>query len=86
MSYTFVLTHSVSVCASRMFGDMELIECRPSLLEVTFDEFRRFVVLLPEKQLRSDSILLSWSESADWMEGIEYRCLRSHVSLPEAVP
>ena len=40
---------------------------------MTFEEFRRFVIMLPEQQLRKDRILVSWVDSADWMDGIEYR-------------
>jgi hypothetical protein len=41
--------------------------------QVSFDEFRRFAVLLPERQLAKERVLVTWLDSADWMEGIEYR-------------
>ena len=47
--------------------------------QVSFDEFRRFAVLLPERQLAKERILATWIDSAGWMEGIEYRCGRSRV-------
>ena len=52
--------------------------------QVSFDEFRRFAVLLPERQLAKERILATWIDSADWMEGVEYRCgqrLSLHPSM-----
>lgn len=41
--------------------------------QISYDEFRRFVYLLPESQVSKSNILYSWVDSADWVEGIEYR-------------
>lgn len=46
---------------------------RAPYVQVTFEEFRRFAVMLPEQQLQEENILCSWMDSADWMEGVEYR-------------
>ena len=54
--------------------------CR-SVVKVAFDEFKRFVVMLPEHQLQKGGILRSWIDSADWMEGIEYRCTPHMLQL-----
>jgi len=42
-------------------------------VQIDYEEFRRFVVLLPANQLSEDGIVSSWIDSADWMSGIEYR-------------
>ena len=49
--------------------------------QVSFEEFRRFAVLLPERQLAKERILATWIDSADWMEGVEYRCGRRLSTL-----
>lgn len=41
--------------------------------QIDFEEFQRFVVLLPASQLSEGGIVTSWIDSADWMSGIEYR-------------
>ncbi|KAK9805412.1 hypothetical protein WJX73_002357 [Symbiochloris irregularis] len=41
--------------------------------QINYNEFRHFVYLLPENQISRDNILFSWVDSADWMDGIEYR-------------
>jgi hypothetical protein len=42
-------------------------------MQIDYEEFRRFVVLLPANQLSHGGIVSSWIDSADWMSGIEYR-------------
>mmetsp|Transcript_9066 Transcript_9066/g.27222 ORF Transcript_9066/g.27222 Transcript_9066/m.27222 type:complete len:424 (+) Transcript_9066:234-1505(+) len=41
--------------------------------QIDLDEFRRFVVLLPQNQLSGGGIITNWIDSADWATGIEYR-------------
>ena len=41
--------------------------------QIDYNEFRRFVVLLPSNQLSGGNIVSSWIDSADWMAGVEYR-------------
>ncbi len=53
----------------------------PLEMQVSFEEFRRFAVLLPERQLAKERILATWVDSADWMEGVEYRCGQRLISL-----
>jgi hypothetical protein len=49
-------------------------------LQIDYEEFRRFVVLLPANQLSQGGIVSSWIDSADWMSGIEYR--QAHSQHP----
>jgi hypothetical protein len=51
-------------------------------LQIDYEEFRRFVVLLPANQLSQGGIVSSWIDSADWMSGVEYRRACSlHIEL-----
>lgn len=63
-------------------------------MQIDYEEFRRFVVLLPANQLSQGGIVSSWIDSADWMAGIEYRfvgmsfeplCQRQQVALKDVL-
>lgn len=40
---------------------------------IDYDEFRRFIIMLPSAQVRSSHILVAWIDSADWVEESHYR-------------
>lgn len=42
-------------------------------VQIDYEEFRRFVVMLAANQLSHGGIVTSWIDSADWVAGIEYR-------------
>lgn len=41
--------------------------------QIDLDEFKRFVILLPQNQLSHGAIISTWLDSADWSTGIAYR-------------
>lgn len=40
---------------------------------IGYEEFKRFVLLLPGAQVSNDNILAAWVDSASWVESMEYR-------------
>lgn len=41
--------------------------------EVTFQDFCRYITLLPDAQVTHGNVMYCWADSADWLHGVEYR-------------
>ncbi|KAK9795508.1 hypothetical protein WJX73_001295 [Symbiochloris irregularis] len=50
--------------------------------EVTFQDFCRYITMLPDAQVTHDNVLYCWIDSADWLHGIEYRLCNVPPKLP----
>ncbi|BDA49691.1 Calcium-binding mitochondrial carrier protein SCaMC-1 [Coccomyxa sp. Obi] len=51
---------------------VELIDLDHSS-DISYEEFRRFALLLPSSQVNGASIVLDWMDCTSWADGVEYR-------------
>ncbi len=51
---------------------------------ISYAEFKRFAVLLPQNHMRGRGILAAMMDSADWHESMEYRLCHIPASQPVA--
>ncbi|KAK9838222.1 hypothetical protein WJX84_010632 [Apatococcus fuscideae] len=49
---------------------------------VSFDEFQRYICLLPAAQVVHHNVIYCWLDSSDWVDGIEYRLCMTPPKQP----